>query len=41
MNSKKAIGEVLNVGSNKKISISYLCNEILKIAKIKKIKDFN
>ena len=42
MNSKKAIGQVLNVGSNKKISISYLCNEILKIAKIrKKIKDFN
>ena len=36
MNSKKAIGQVLNVGSNKKISISYLCNEILKIAKIKK-----
>ena len=36
MNNKKAIGQVLNVGSNKKISISYLCNEILKIANIKK-----
>ncbi len=36
MNSKKAIGQVLNVGSNKKISISYLCNEILKITNIKK-----
>ena len=36
MNNKKTIGQVLNVGSNKKISISYLCNEILKITNIKK-----
>ena len=36
MKSKKSIGEVINVGSNKKISISFLCKEIFKITNSKR-----
>ena len=38
MRSKKTVGQVVNVGSNKKISVLKLCNEIFKlIDKRKKI----
>ena len=36
MKSKKIFGDVVNVGTNKKISIKTLCNEILKLSKYKK-----
>ena len=37
MNSNKAIGQTINVSNNKKISILFLCKEILKIINRKKI----
>lgn len=37
MNSKKANGQIINVANNKKISVLFLCKEILKIINSKKM----
>ena len=41
MRNKKIFGQILNVGSNKKISISLLSKEIMKLTKNKKLINVN